>query len=211
MKQRLTNNPGKVPALCSWQFAASVLVLIGFFGPWVGHRTAALTVTGYEMSEFAKFFPQVQGGLVPVRRALFVTPLLAALITLALVVYRSGTHSRLRLAGTAFMALPALAVLPPHQSILEPGYRSQLILVALGMLLTAATALTGRLPQRVRAVLFLVVALVGAVPPLWQYVLLRPLIAELYAASVLLGWGLVVCMIGFLLLVSSALRVIFTP
>ncbi len=206
MRERIATRAGNTPALCSWEFAASVLILIGFFGPWVAHRSAALTVTGYEMSEFAKFFPQVQGGVVSVRRGLFITPFLAALITLALIVHRSSTRSLLRLVGTALAVLLALAVLPPHQAILEPAYRSQLILVAVGMLLAAATAFTGQFSQRARAVLFLLVAVVGLVPSLWQYVLLRPLIAELYAAPVLLGWGLAVCVTGFLLLALSALR-----
>ncbi|HEY68130.1 MAG TPA: hypothetical protein G4N97_07665, partial [Thermoflexia bacterium] len=61
-----------------------VLVIAGYFGPWVGHKTAALTVTGPELSEFAKLFPQVQGGVVPVIRALFLTPLVAAAILLGL-------------------------------------------------------------------------------------------------------------------------------
>jgi hypothetical protein len=190
---------------------ASALILVGFFGPWVAHRTAALTVTGYELSEFAKFFPQVQGGVVPVRRILFVTPLFAATISLALVVHRSKGRPFFRFGGTVLTALLGLAVLPPYQSLLEPAYRPQLILVGVGLLLTLSTPLTGRLSERVRSMLFLLVALIGIIPALWQYVLLRPLIGGLYEARILPDWGIIVCLVGFLLLSLASLRDILTP
>lgn len=209
MRASFTGETARIPALCRFQFAASVLILVGFFGPWVAHESAALTVTGYEMSEFAKFFPQVQSGMVPVRRALFITPFFSAVISMALVIRRSTMRSLSRLGATALVMFLSLAVLPPHQSILEPAYRAQLIVVAVGMLLTAATVLTGQLTERVHGVLTLLVALAGAGPALWQYILLRPLVAELYRAPVLPGWGLIVCVIGLILLAVIALREIF--
>ena len=40
-----------------------MLAIVGYLGPWVPHKTAALTVTGLELAEFAKFFPQVQAAV----------------------------------------------------------------------------------------------------------------------------------------------------
>jgi len=196
--------------LCSLRFAAAVLILVGFFAPWVAHKTAALTVTGYELSEFAKFFPQVQGGSVPVRRALFVAPLLAAAISLTLTLHRTGARPLVRLSLTVVAALLILAVLPPYQSILDPAYRLQLVLVAGGILLTALTPLTQQLSERVRGVVFLLVTLAGAIPTLWQLVVFRPLIAGLYGARILPGWGLIASVTGFLLLFFASLRDIVT-
>jgi hypothetical protein len=210
MRPLFTTQARREAPLCSARLAASALILVGFFGPWVAHNTAALTVTGYELSEFAKFFPQVQGGVVPVRRGLFVTPLFAAAISAVLVIHRSRGHPLLRLGGTVLAALLGLSVLPPYQSILDPAYRSQLILVAVGLLLTLLTPLAGRFSERTRGALFLLVALLGAIPTLWQYVLLRPLVAGLYEARILPGWGLIVCVIGFLLLSLTSLRDILT-
>lgn len=201
-----TTEARKESALCSLQFIGSVLVVIGFFGPWVAHKTAALTVTGYELSEFAKFFPQVRGGTVPVRRALFVTPLLAAFVSLALVIQRSGRGRFLRIAGAVLAALLGLVALPPLQALLEPGYRLQLALVAGGVLLTLTTPLARQLSEQVRGILVLLLALVGAVPALWQAVSLRPLVTELYSGPVWPGWGLIVCAIGFLTLTIAGLR-----
>lgn len=206
MRPMFATRARREPVLCSLEFVASVLIIVGFFGPWVAHTTAALTVTGYELSEFAKFFPQVQGGVVPVRRALFVVPLLAALISLALVFQRPSARPLLRFAATALAAVLGLFVLPPYQSFLEPAYRLQLILVAVGLLLMLLTPLARQVSERVRGMLFLLLALTGTVFSLWQAVMLRPLVGELYGAPVWPGWGLVVCTIGLLLLLFVGLR-----
>ncbi len=211
MRSVFTTRARREPALCSLRFAASVLIVVGFFSPWVAHRTAALTVTGYELSEFAKFFPQVQAGTAPVRRGLFVTALFGGVISLALVVQRSKARSLVRLSVTALAVLLGLSALPPYQALFEPAYRLQLTLVAAGLLLTGLTPLTGQLSRPVRGTLFLLVTLAGGIPAVWQYVVLRPLIAGVYGARSLPGWGLIVCVIGLLLLSFTSLRDIVAP
>jgi hypothetical protein len=206
MRSIFTTQARREPALCSLQFAAAVLIMVGFFGPWVAHRTAALTVTGYELSEFAKFFPQVQGGVVPVKRALFVAPLLAASLSLALVAQRASAPALLRAAAIALAMLVGLFVLPPYQSLLEPAYRLQLILVAVGLLLVLLTPLTRQLSERIRGGLFLILALSAATAALWQAGLLWPLVVQLYGRPIWPGWGAFVCAIGFLLLLFVGLR-----
>ncbi len=206
MRSLFTTEARRESALCSLQFIGSVLIVIGFFGPWVAHKTAALTVTGYELSEFAKFFPQVRGGTVPVKRALFITPLLAAAISLALVAQRSDRSTLSQLAGAALAALLNLATLPPFQAFLEPHYRMQLILVAGGVLMTLTAPLARQLSERARGILLLLLTLMGIAPACWQAILLHPLVAELYRRPVRPGWGLIVCTIGFLILLLASLR-----
>ena len=198
-------------ALCGIQLVASLVVVIGFLGPWVPHQTAALTITGYEMSEFAKFFPQVQGGVVPVTRALFVTPLLAAMVSIALVVRQLDKGWRFRVSATFLAGLIGLAVLPPHHSILEPDYRLQLIIVVLTIILLAGAVVTPRPSGQIHGALACVLALAGALPALWQYIPFRPLVVDLYQAPVPPGWGLIVCGIGFGLLLGAGLCQIFLP
>lgn len=210
MRPIFTTGARREPVLCSAQFVACVLIIVGFFGPWVAHETAALTVTGYELSEFAKFFPQVQAGVVPVKRALLVVPLLAASISLALVVQRSSAPPLLRFGATASAALLGLFVLPPYQAFLEPAYRLQLILVAVGLLLVLLTPVARQLSERVRGGLFLLLALSAAVSALWQVVVLRPLVIDLYGPPIWPGWGFVVCAIGLLLLLLVGLGDLFT-
>lgn len=193
-------------ALCSLQFFGSIIVLVGFFGPWIAHRTAALTVTGYELSEFAKFFPQIQSGAVPVRRALFVTPLLAGLASLVPTIHRSIRVRPVRLGAVALMMLLGLAVLPPVQAISERQHRLQLGLVMGGIALSGVAPLVSHLSERLRGALLLLLAFGGAIPSMWQAILLRPLVVELYGRPVWPGWGLVACTTGFLVLMAAGLR-----
>lgn len=193
-------------SICSLQFVAPILMVVGFFGPWIAHRTAALTVTGYELSEFAKFFPQIQGGAVPVRRGLFVMPLLAGTVSLALVVNRSRAALLWRLAATGLLTVVATSVVPPFQAISAPPYRLQLALVVAGVILTVASLLTPRLSERTRGAVLAVLALAGSGPALWQSVLLHPLASDLYGMTIRPGWGVLTCMAGAAMLLFVGIR-----
>lgn len=193
-------------AVCSLQFVGSVLILIGFFGPWVAHKTAALAVTGYELSELAKFFPEVRRGAVPVMRGLFVTPLLAGAISLAVTIHRSRITLPARLGASLVSWILVLAALPPFQAIMEPQYRMQLALVAASTVLILTTPLTRQTSETARGAGLLVLVLLGAVPALWQALLLRPLVADLYGSPIWPGWGFVTCQLGFLVLLAAGLK-----
>lgn len=175
------------------------LALAGYLGIWVPHETAALTVTGAELAEYAKFFPQVQGGVVPVARWLFVSPLVAAAVLAGLVGNRLPLQPIVRAAFTALAAVLALGALPPYDYLLSPDYRWQLLLACGGATLSLLTPLSRRLPDRAWGGLVALLALAGAVPTLWQWTRLRPLVVDLYAAPLGLGWGVIVCPAGFAL------------
>lgn len=193
------------------QFAACLLIIVGYFGPWIPHKTAGLTMTAYELSEFAKFFPQVQDGTVPVVRALFVTPLLAAAVCVGLLVNRAVGRSSGRFVATAVAALLPLFALPPLESLLARGYRLQLALVVGAVLLVLTTLLSRGLVPRLLGILMVLLALAGAIPALWQLVLLRPLVVELYNAPVGLGWGLIVCAAGSVLVFLPGIWEVVSP
>ena len=61
------------------------------------------------------------------------------------------------------------------------------------------------LVARVVGILVMVLALAGAIPALWQFALLRPLVVALYGQSLGLAWGLFACAAGFVLLTLSGL------
>jgi hypothetical protein len=200
------------------------LVLVGHFGPWVPHETSALTVTGFELAEFAKFFPQVQGGTVPMRRELFYLPFVTALLLLALLAGRSAARrvrspnpflSQSVVVPLCAAALLLIALLPysivdaarqalttPASFVPDPQYTGQLTLVIVGVVLTLLAPLARRLPRRAWGVLIALLALVGAVSPVYQFARLRPLVVALYDSPRPsgLGWGLIVCVAGFVLL-----------
>lgn len=196
-----------------------VLVITGYFGPWVPHETAALTVTGFELAEFAKFFPQVQGGTVSLSRELFYLPLIAALILLILIAGGSAGRLARWILPSVAVVLLLVALLPypivdsvrqalatRSPVVLDPQYTGQLGLVLVGVVASLLTPLAQRLSPRDRGVLVALLALAGIVPPLWQFTVLCPLVSALYDAPLGLGWGLVACTAGFSLLLLSGVR-----
>lgn len=190
-----------------------ILAVVGYLGPWVPHKTAALTVTGLELAEFAKFFPQVQGGVVSITRELFYLPLITALILLGLCAGRS-TVRWVRLAVPLLLAGLLLVALLPYSVVnglrqalatrsnvmLDPQYTGQLGLVVAGAALLLLIPLARRLPARLQGGLVALLALAGALPALWQFARLRPLVMVLYARPLGLGWGLITCAAGFVVL-----------
>ncbi len=63
-------------SMTSWLVAS-----IGFYGPWIAHPTAALTLSGVDMGEFVKFLPDLS-----VIRQLFYLPPLAVATSIALLI-----------------------------------------------------------------------------------------------------------------------------
>jgi hypothetical protein len=181
------------------------LALAGALGPWIPHRTAALTVTGLELGEWAKFFPQVQGGSVRVVRELFVLPVVVVAVAAALLANADHRRLALRIAASVLGIGLALAVLPPYPSLRDAAYRGRLILALGGALAALASMAAGRLPRPVPRVLVAALALAGGALPLWQFARLHPLFVALYAAPVGLGWGAFLCPVGFAMLAIGSL------
>lgn len=203
MKRSAAGSRLAIPLLCL------ALAVSGYFGPWVGHKTAALTRTGFELSEFAKLFPQVQSGAVRIIRAFLFTPPIAAGLALSALIYRHRCGNLVRVAGTIFGVLLALTAVPPYEYLGDPRYRGQLAMAAGGLLLVLLSPLTRRLSSRAHNCVNAVLAVMGIVPALWQFSLLRPLVATVYNRPVELGWGVMICTIGFaVLLVYATIRTI---
>jgi hypothetical protein len=198
-----------------------VLIFVGYFGPWLPHKTAALSVTGFELAEFAKFFPQVQGGVEAIYRSLFYIPLVVAFILLGILASQS-TIRVVRLIVPLLAVVVLFAAILPYPVVesvrhalstrspltLDLQYMGHLVLLLVGSVLSLLAPLARRLPRRVRDALILLLALAGAALAGWQVVLLYPLVDALYTVRVGIGWGMVTCMVGFgLLLLSSAYAV----
>ena len=191
VKRSIATPRDAIPLLCL------ALAIVGYFGPWVGHKTAALTRTGFELSEFAKLFPQVQSGTVQIIRALFFTPPLAAAIGLGILLFRRRHGCVASILGISFAGLLTVTAVPPYEYLGDPQYRGHLALAAGGLLLVLLSPLARRLSTQARRGANAALAVVGLVPALWQFFLLRPVVAELYNKPVDLGWGVVLCTIGF--------------
>jgi len=182
-----------------------LLVIFGAFGAWVPHKTAALTVTGLELVEFAKFFPEVQAGDIPIVRALFALPALMGAITLALLTQWNARRVGWRILLSGLALAVTLTAMPPYRFLQAPEYRLQLVLTLASILLILFAPLTRALPSRIQGGFVALLALAGTVAPLWQFYQLHPLVAELYDTPVAPGWGLLAFPIGSVLLFVSGL------
>jgi hypothetical protein len=177
---------------------------VGYFGPWIPHETAALTVPGSELSWFAKSFGQVI-------RELFVLPLIAAAVLLGLTAQRFVARPLARLGMVILGFLVILASIPVYDSIASPEYRGQLALMMIGGVLVILTLFAPRLPRRVWGASIVLLALVGIVPALWQFAAFRPQVAVLYDESIGVGWGLIACAIGFVLILVRGILAVVAP
>lgn len=195
----------------SWAVAG-----LGYFGPWIAHKTAALTITGADVAEFVKFLPEVAGRSLPVYRQAFYLPPLAIVGTVALLVgarrLRYPSTSRALILG---LSIPlSLQLLPPAWSpgtLLSAEFRLQTAALVLCWVMLAAFWLWARLPMVLRGTLSALLGLAGIIVPVQQLLTVKPAVAGVYGAPVSLGWGVFACMAGLGLMVAVSLALLLAP
>jgi hypothetical protein len=197
------------------------LAICGFYGPWVttSRNIAALTYNALDLAEFSKFI--VRARLGTITREMFLIPLVAAALVLALWANRPDQLARaLRYALTLAAAILALIPLPPYSSGMSPFSFLSLVayghdgaedhgafwLSVAGMLGVALIALCGRrIAGRWRGIAFVALALIGAVPAAWEFsARALPAISTVYGSPAFPAWGFFAAMIGFTLVMAGA-------
>jgi hypothetical protein len=193
------------------------LALVGYWGPWVNHRTAALVLSGLDMAEFVKFLPGVRAGTEFIIRELFYLPLLAAALCLALIGSHRPFHYPLwaRAIMMIIAIVLAIIVLPPYPFILQALSSDEFcrqFLMGAGCLAIIVGSLFYRrrsteahehLPKAIVAGLLIVISLAGSVLPLWQFFSIRHALDQVYGQPVHIGWGLWLTAAGFLVVAGS--------
>jgi len=197
------------------QAAGLMLALVGYFGAWIPHKTAALTITGAELAEWARFFPKPEG------RELLYLPLIAVFLLLTVQAGRSTCPS-IRIGVPLALIFVLLTLLLPYTvlesllrslaarmpPVITPEYRGQVTLLIVTAMLMLIAPRGTRLPPYVRGALSALLGLGGIIPALWRFVPLRAHIAALYGSggrTIVPGWGLVTCTAGFVLFVAGAM------
>ncbi|MBX7214302.1 MAG: hypothetical protein K1X39_09865 [Thermoflexales bacterium] len=171
----------------------AVLLLVGHFGVWAAHKTAALSLSAHELGEFTNDTPNA--GVFPNEG--FYLPIWAAGLALGVAAARAR-RTEVWLALLALAAFITQFGLPRFERWADPAFRLQAILTAaaLAVLLVASSALrrTGRAAGR-GARLTAVALPVLAVVPVVGYLVIRPALETLYRDSVGLGagWWLTLC------------------
>lgn len=205
------------------------LALVGVWGAWVPHRTAALVLSGWDLAEFVRFVPGASA-----TPELFCLPVWCAGVALA-VMSRQLSDKLAHQVGFGAVALGLMAaILPPYPDLLR-GYQSAewrwrfalgiggALVIVLGFFLASLPTLRARLlyaetanldnnsprksdrrwPATIIGGALVTLALVGAIPALWQFLKVRGAIEVIYDTRLGWGWGLGVFLTGWGLVAAS--------
>ncbi len=189
--------------------AGLVLVVAGYWGPWVWAEPAGLRVLGLDLAEYVKFVAEVRSGQVSVLREVFYLPLVALSLSLSLLAHRR----ELRLPRAVrwllnLLAIPvALAMLPPAWTpalLLSPEFVKQTI--AIGLCVAAAGLsypLWRRMPGSLVAGMLVMLALLATGPMLASFWRLRGPLDAVYGRPIEVGRGPVEMTLGFAVLCAG--------
>ncbi len=177
------------------------LAAIGYYGTWIAHAAAGLTLGGGDMAEFVKFLPAVLAGTLSIVRQLFYLPPLAVVAGVAFLIAseRLAYPGLLRLLVLLLSVPLSMQFLPPAwspASLASPEFRLQTITLGVCWLLLAAFSLLARLPAWFSGTLTASLALMAGVLPAWQLLAVKPAIDAVYGTAPTLGWGFFLCLAG---------------
>ena len=181
---------------------ALLLIGVGYFGPWVWHKAAGLILSADDLGEWIKFLPAWQSGQLPVMRELFYLPIWLTAIGLGLMAERITS----KLWKSIVLVLAVILVftpLPKYPELLsayrEPEFMLTFWTTVLAFLLTVVFTFFGsRLPDRVEAILWIVIGVSAALFAPWMFGRAMPDIDRLYHYSI--GWGIVAVVSGGVLM-----------
>ncbi len=185
---------------------AWVAAVTGYFGPWIGHKSAALAWNAYDLFDILRFLPQIETLALVVDLQTLRLPLVGLAVLLPLLL--AGARPLWRWAAALVGMVMAVETLPPYPQIIgawsAPGWSVPFwwgvgaVLGILGLTLWAPH-------RRVRPWLMLVWTLFTGIPAAVTFSRLLPALSDLYKALLRPGWGFWACMLGFLLLALLAL------
>jgi hypothetical protein len=178
-----------------------LLAAIGYYGPWIAHKTAALAITGIDLGEFVKFLPGALAGSLPIVRQLFYLPPLAIVLSVALLINSPGLRYPwpARLLALVLAVPVSLQLLPPAwspTSLTAPEFRLQTIALGFCWLFLAGSWFLSHLPSWLSGIIVSFLAAIAAVLPAWQLTIAYPAIDSLYGRPPGLGWGFYLCLTG---------------
>jgi hypothetical protein len=185
-----------------------LLAAVGYYGPWISHPAAALTLSGVDLAEFVKFLPGVVNGSLRVARQSFYLPPISVVASVALLIgarrLRYPWPLRLLVLG---LAVPvSMQLLPPAwspSSLMSAEFRLQTIALGICWLLLGGFWLLGRLPPWLSGSVSAVLSVAAMGFSAWQFWAVKPGIDAVYGSPPSVGWGFYLCMAGLATLVTG--------
>ncbi len=181
---------------------ALILIGAGYFGPWVWHKAAGLNLSADDLGEWIKFLPAWKSGQLPVLRELFYLPIWLTSIGLGVMAGRIKSWPW-KIVVLALSVLLVFTPLPKYPELLSayrtPEFTLAFWATAAALLLSVAFTFFGaRLPDRVEAILWIVIGIAAALFAPWMFGRAMPDVDQLYHYSI--GWGVVAVVIGGVLM-----------
>jgi hypothetical protein len=171
--------------------------LIGLWGTWVPHRATALVLSGWDLTEYVKFLPGTSA-----TRESFYLPVWCAGATFALMAFRPSAELVKRIGLIAVALSLMIAIAPPYPHLVNgyrsPEFRWQFALSVSGVFAVVTSRFSERLPGHTVGGMLVVLALVGALPALWQFLKVRAPIEAVYGADLGWGWGIAFFLAGWI-------------
>ncbi len=190
-------------SLIAWGIA-----LVGYFGPWIAHPSAALAWNAYDLFDVLRPLPEIETGALTVNLYTLRLPLIGLALGLPFIL--AETRWPWRAAGALMGMALAVATLPPYPYIVTawhtPGWNIPFwwgIAALIGAPLLAWLAPVLRAARRWIAPAWFAFTLI---PGILTFNRLRPALQILHAAPIRAGGGFWMCAGGFLLLALLALR-----
>jgi hypothetical protein len=184
---------------------ALVLASLTYWLPWIGHRSAALRLSGQDLGEFVKFVPALQDSPTGALRHLLYLPPLASAASLALLAAsRCVPYPRhVRVCMLALALLVLIGLLPPvwggPRDLFIPQYRVQSVAALLGASIVLAHGLYARVRLVSLAWVTAALSVVALVPSQCVFWIAWPPIRAAYGTpSVYPGWGLALHIVSWL-------------
>jgi hypothetical protein len=177
---------------------ALLLIGAGYFGPWVWHKAAGLNLSADDLGEWIKFLPAWKSGQLPVLRELFYLPIWLTSIGLGLMAGRIKAWPG-KIAVLVLAVVLVFTPLPKYPELLSAFREPEFMLIfwatVAALLLTVVFTIFGsRLPDRVEAILWIVIGISAALFAPWMFGRAMPDIDRLYHYAI--GWGIVAVVAG---------------